>query len=169
MLFGEKYGTDVRTIMVRIMTAADLRKHGVWNLRRHPRASTGKIGLFKITSQSSVSAGSAALNVAGAAAIEAVVNWKRRFRLWRILESGPPGRATRIEKISSERRFWKRNFSSISPGAADQYETIAKTVSAVSVSSDQSLSGRSRDKQLREIADRLKEDKRADCCLSHRQ
>ena len=48
MLFGEKYGDEVRVLDIGISPRA---------VRRHARARTGDIGLFKIVGESGVAAG----------------------------------------------------------------------------------------------------------------
>ncbi len=48
MLFGEKYGDEVRVLDIGSLARA---------LRRHARARTGDIGLFKIVSEGGVAAG----------------------------------------------------------------------------------------------------------------
>ena len=87
MLFGEKYGSDVRTIMV---SKYDCKQpEQAWSMELCGGThvdETGQIGLFKIVSQASVSAGVRRLEAVAAAAALGNLrqawnsSWRRRQR-----------------------------------------------------------------------------------------
>jgi alanyl-tRNA synthetase len=167
MLFGEKYGTDVRTIMV---THEDCSQpQAAWSLElcggTHVHA-TGKIGMFKIVSQASVSAGIRRIEaVAGHAAIQSVRRMEQQLHtLAESLKTTPDELAVRAEKLLAHVAQLEKELQQHKSGALkDQFENIAKTATKVGDFRviSQSLDGGD-EKQLREISDRLKDGKHAD-------
>ena len=167
MLFGEKYGADVRAVMVSRHDCS--RAQEAWSLElcggTHVHA-TGQIGLFKITNQSSVSAGVRRLEaVAGRAALEAVRRMERRLStLAESLKTTPEELPARVERLLARENQLDKELQRHKTGALrEQYEEIAKTAS--SVGGIQVISRRLEggdEKQLRDIADRLKNDGRAE-------
>jgi alanyl-tRNA synthetase len=167
MLFGEKYGTDVRTIMVSHEDCSQ--PQAAWSLElcggTHVHA-TGKIGLFKITSQSSVSAGVRRVEaVAGHAAVQSVRRMEQQLQsLADLLKTTPEELPVRVQKLLAQEDQMEKELQQHRSGAVrDQYEAVAKTVS--SVGGFRVISQRMQDvdnNQLRDIADRLKKDGRAD-------
>lgn len=162
MLFGEKYGDDVRTIMV---SKYDCKQpEQAWSLElcggTHV-AETGQIGLFKIVSQASVSAGVRRVEaVAGLAALGAVRKLEQQLQnASDALKTTPDDLPARVEKVLAQEKALQREIDSLKSGALrSQFDDIAK--SAVPIAGTQLISKRLDgvdDKQLREVADRLKD------------
>ncbi len=162
MLFGEKYGTDVRTVMVSHHDCTQPKE--AWSLElcggTHVHA-TGKIGLFKITSQSSVSAGVRRIEaVAGHAAVLSIRRMEQQLQsLAEVLKTTPDELSVRIDKLLSQQVLLERELQQYRTGALrDQFDTLLKKAQPVGdmsviVCPIEGVDG----KQIREIADRLKE------------
>jgi alanyl-tRNA synthetase len=167
MLFGEKYGTDVRAVMVSEHDCS--RAQEAWSLElcggTHVHA-TGEVGLFKILGQASVSAGVRRLEaVAGAAALQAVRRMEQQLAtIAETLKTSPDEISARVERLLARESQLEKEVQQHKSGALrDQFESLAKT--AIPVKGVKLISQRLEggdDKQLRETADRLKNGKHAD-------
>jgi alanyl-tRNA synthetase len=162
MLFGEKYGTDVRAIMVSQDDCSKAKE--AWSLElcggTHVHA-TGQIGVFKILSQSAVSAGVRRIEaVAGLSAMEAIR--KMEYQLVtaaETLKTTPEDLLPKIERVLAQEKLLERQIESFKSSALrSQFTDIATT--AISVGGITVIRHRlegAEDKQLREVADRLKD------------
>jgi alanyl-tRNA synthetase len=162
MLFGEKYGQNVRAIMV---SKYDCKQpEQAWSLELCGGThvdETGQIGLFKIISQSSVSAGVRRLEaVAGLSALAAVRRMEQQLQnAAETLKTTPEELPVRLEKILAQEKNLQRELDSFkSTAVRSQFDDIAK--SAVAIGGTQLIAKRVEgvdDKQLREVADRLRD------------
>jgi alanyl-tRNA synthetase len=162
MLFGEKYGENVRAIMV---SKYDCKQpEQAWSLELCGGThvdKTGQIGLFKIISQSSVSAGVRRMEaVAGLSALAAVRRLEQQLQsAAETLKSTPEELPARLEKILAQEKNMQRELDSLkSTAVRSQFDDIAK--SAVAIGGTQLIAKRLDgvdDKQLREVADRLRD------------
>ena len=166
-LFGEKYGANVRVVIVS-RDGCERAKES-WSKElcggTHVHA-TGEVGMFKITSQSSVSAGVRRIEaVSGEAAVDATRRMERQLAtLAERLKTTPDELGVRIDKMLAREAQLEKELQQHKSGAIrDQFDTIAKTATAVGGFQviSQVLEGGD-DKQLRDVADRLKESKHAD-------
>jgi alanyl-tRNA synthetase len=161
MLFGEKYGTDVRAVMVSPHDCT--RAQEAWSLElcggTHVHA-TGQVGLFKIVSQSAVSAGVRRLEaVAGRAAIQAVRRMEHQLQtLAETLKTTPDELVPRVDRLlAKESELEKKIQQQKSGELKSQVEEIAKKTSKVG-SLDVIIMDIDADaKQMREMIDRLKD------------
>ncbi len=162
MLFGEKYGENVRAIMV---SKYDCKQpEQAWSLElcggTHVN-ETGQIGLFKIVSQAAVSAGVRRLEaVAGLSALQTIRRLEHQLMTAaETLKTTPEDLPARLEKILAQEKQLEREIQTLkSKELRSQFDDIAKC--AVSVGGAQVISQRLADvddKQLREVADRLRD------------
>ncbi len=162
MLFGEKYGENVRAIMV---SKYDCKQpEQAWSLELCGGThvdETGKIGLFKIISQSPVSAGVRRLEaVAGLAAVKTVRRMEEQLQtVAESLKTTPEDLPTRLEKMLAQEKTLQKEIESLKSSVVrSQFDDIAK--SAIPIAGTQLISKRLEgvdDKHLREVADRLKD------------
>lgn len=166
-LFGEKYGSTVRVVIISHEDCSQAQKS--WSKElcggTHCHA-TGEVGLFKITSQSSVSAGVRRLEaVSGDAAMTTLRKMERQLQtLAETLKTTPEELSVRIEKMLAREAQLEKELQQHRSGAVrDQFETVAKSVTSVGAIRliSQRMEGVDNN-QLRDIADRLKKDNRAD-------
>ena len=162
MLFGEKYGDNVRAIMV---SKYDCKQpEQAWSLELCGGThvdKTGQIGLFKIISQSSVSAGVRRMEaVAGLSALAAVRRLEQQLQsAAETLKTTPEELPARLEKFLTQEKNLQREIESLkSTAVRSQFDDIAR--SAIAIGGTQLISKRLDgvdDKQLREVADRLRD------------
>jgi alanyl-tRNA synthetase len=162
MLFGEKYGENVRAIMVSKYDCKQPKE--AWSLELCGGThvdETGQIGLFKIVSQAAVSAGVRRLEaVCGAAALAAVRRMEYQLSIAaETLKTTPDELPQRLEKVLAQERQLQKEIESIkSTALRSQFDEIARQ--AVSVGGipvvSHVLDGAD-DKQLRDVADRLRD------------
>lgn len=163
MLFGEKYGDDVRTIAVSEHNDCD-HIHQAWSLElcggTHVH-KTGQIGIFKIVSQASVSAGVRRLEaVAGWAALDAVRKAERQLNtVAETLKTTPEDLLPRLDKLLAQEKALEKELSKLkSTALRSQFDDIlksSKSIGGIAFISHR-LDGID-EKQLREVADRLKD------------
>jgi len=122
---------------------------------------TGQIGLVKITSQAAVSAGVRRLEaVAGLSALTAVRKLEQQLQFAsETLKTTPEDLPARLEKVLAQEKNLQREIDSLkSTAMRSQFDDIAKT--SISVGGTQVISQKlegADDKQLREVADRLRD------------
>jgi alanyl-tRNA synthetase len=161
-LFGEKYGDQVRAVMV---SDEDWqRAPEAWSLElcggTHVNA-TGQIGFFKILSETAISAGVRRIEaVAGKAAVQAVRRMEYQLSTAaEVLHTTPAEIQTRIDRILQQEKDLEKEIRSLKSSALrSKFDDIAKssqTVGCIRFIS-QRMDGID-DKQLREIADRLRD------------
>jgi len=162
MLFGEKYGENVRAIMVSKYDCKQPKE--AWSLELCGGThvdETGQIGLFKIVSQAAVSAGVRRLEaVSGAAALQSVRRMEYQLQLAsETLKTTPDDLSQRLEKMVAQEKQLEKEISAMKSHALrGQFDDMAKnaiSVGGVSVVIHR-LDG-VEDKQLREVADRLRD------------
>ncbi len=131
MLFGEKYGTNVRAIMVSKFDCKQPEQ--AWSLELCGGThvdETGQIGLFKITSQAAVSAGVRRLEaVAGLSALATVRKLEQQLHLAsETLKTTPEDLHARVEKVLAQEKNLQREIDSLkSTAMRSQFDDIAKT------------------------------------------
>jgi alanyl-tRNA synthetase len=162
MLFGEKYGENVRAIMVSQYDCKQPQQ--AWSLElcggTHVE-KTGQIGLFKIVSQASVSAGVRRMEaVAGLSALQTIRRLENQLMsAAETLKTTPEDLPARLDKVLAQEKQMEREIQTLkSKEMRSQFDDIAK--SAVSVGGVQVISQRLSgvdDKQLREVSDRLRD------------
>ncbi len=162
MLFGEKYGENVRAIMV---SKYDCKQpEQAWSLELCGGThvdETGQIGLFKIISQSAVSAGVRRLEaVAGLSALDVIRRLEHQLQTAaETLKTTPEDLAVRLEKVLAQEKNLEREVESLkSTALRSQFDDIAKN--SVSVGGAQLVSRRLDgvdDKHLSQVADRLRD------------
>jgi alanyl-tRNA synthetase len=170
-LFGEKYGHDVRTVMVSESNDCQ-RAREAWSLElcggTHVHA-TGQIGFFKILSQSAVSAGVRRIEaVAGLPALRAVQQMDYQLAMAaETLKTSPEELLPRIEKMLAQERQLERELQAAKNSQLrSRFDDIlkdAKSMGGITYISHR-LAGVD-EKQLREVADRLRESGRLDLVL----
>ncbi len=162
MLFGEKYGENVRAILVSKFDCKQPEQ--AWSLELCGGThvdETGQIGLFKIISQAAVSAGVRRLEaVAGLSALKVIRRLEHQLQMAaETLKTTPEELSGRLEKVLSQEKNLQREIESLkSTAMRSQFDDIAK--GSVSVGGSQVISKRLEgvdDKQLREVADRLRD------------
>jgi alanyl-tRNA synthetase len=162
MLFGEKYGENVRAIMVSKFDCKQPKE--AWSLELCGGThvdETGQIGLFKVVSQAAVSAGVRRLEaVAGAAALSAVRRMESLLSLAsETLKTTPDELSQRLEKMLAQEKLLEKEIAAMKSSVLrTQFDDMAK--SAVSVGGVPVVIRRVdgvEDKQLRELADRLRD------------
>jgi alanyl-tRNA synthetase len=162
MLFGEKYGENVRAIMVSKYDCKQPKE--AWSLELCGGThvdETGQIGLFKIVSQAAVSAGVRRLEaVSGAAALQSVRRMEYQLQMAsETLKTTPDDLSQRLDKMLAQEKHLEREIASMKSHALrGQFDDMAK--SAISVGGVQVVIRRLEgveDKQLREVADRLRD------------
>jgi alanyl-tRNA synthetase len=162
MLFGEKYGENVRAIMVSKYDCKQPKE--AWSVELCGGThvdETGQIGLFKIVSQAAVSAGVRRLEaVSGSAALQSVRRMEYQLQLAaETLKTTPDDLSQRLEKMLALEKQLEREIASMKSNALrGQFDDMAK--SAVSVGGVSVVIRRLEgveDKQLREVADRLRD------------
>ena len=163
MLFGEKYGEEVRAVSVSEYNDCE-QLANAWSLElcggTHVH-TTGQIGFFKIIGQSSVSAGVRRIEaVAGYAALDQVRKMEHQLStVAETLKTSPDDLQGRVEKLlERERQLERESEQAKSAQLRSKFDDLAKTaqkaghVSFVSQRLD-GIDG----KQLRDVADRLKD------------
>lgn len=170
-LFGEKYGAEVRTVMV---SKADdcKRANEAWSLElcggTHVHA-TGQVGFFKILGQSAVSAGVRRLEaVAGLPALRAMQQMEHQLALAaESLKTTPEELIPRLSKLlARERQLEKELQAAQSSHLRSQFDEILRGAQSVgSIRFVACRLGGVGDKQLREVADRLRDSGRLDLAL----
>jgi alanyl-tRNA synthetase len=162
MLFGEKYGENVRAIMVSKYDCKQPKE--AWSLELCGGThvdETGQIGLFKIVSQASVSAGVRRLEaVSGAAALQSVRRLESQVAsVAETLKTTPDDLTARLEKVLAHEKQLEKEIATFKSHALrSQFDDMAK--SAISVGGVAVVSRRVDgvdDKQLREVSDRLRD------------
>ncbi len=164
MLFGEKYGANVRAIMV---SKYDCKQpQAAWSLElcggTHVN-ETGQIGLFKIISQASVSAGVRRMEaVAGLSALQVLRRLETQLASAAdALKTTPDDLPARIEKVLAQEKQMEREIQSLrTSNVGSQLGDIIK--SAVVIDGISIISRRIDDiddKQLRDVSDRLRDGK----------
>jgi alanyl-tRNA synthetase len=162
MLFGEKYGENVRAIMVSKFDCKQPEQ--AWSLELCGGThvdETGQIGLFKIISQTAVSAGVRRLEaVAGFSALALVRRLEHQLQSAAdTLKTTPEDLTLRLEKILSQEKNLQKEVESLkSTAIRSQFDDIAKN--SVSIAGAQVVSRRLDgvdDKQLSQVADRLRD------------
>jgi alanyl-tRNA synthetase len=163
MLFGEKYGDKVRAVAVSEYDDCEHPKQA-WSLElcggTHVH-KTGQVGMFKILSQASVSAGVRRIEaVAGVAAIQAVRKMEHQLAtVAEALKANPDELAQRVERLLQEKKALERALQAVKSSAMNsKFEDLgsrAKSVQGVSIVAEQ-LEGLE-DQQLREASDRLRD------------
>ena len=162
MLFGEKYGENVRAIMVSKYDCKQPRE--AWSLELCGGThvdETGQIGLFKIVGQAAVSAGVRRLEaVSGAAALQSVRRMEYQLLLAaETLKATPDELTLRLEKVLAQEKQLEKEIETLkSTALRSQFDDMAKstlTVGGVPVILRR-LDGVA-DKQLREVSDRLRD------------
>jgi alanyl-tRNA synthetase len=162
MLFGEKYGENVRAIMV---SKYDCKQpEQAWSLELCGGThvdETGQIGLFKIMSQAAVSAGVRRLEaVAGFSTLAMVRRLEQQLmQAAETLKTTPEDLPARLEKVLSQEKMLEREIQTLkSKELRSQFDDIAK--SAISVGGAQVISQKligADGKQLAEAAERLRD------------
>jgi len=162
MLFGEKYGENVRAIMVSKYDCKQPKE--AWSLELCGGThvdETGQIGLFKIVSQAAVSAGVRRLEaVSGSAALQNVRRMEYQLQMAaETLKTTPDDLSQRLEKMLAQEKQLEREISSMKSNTLrGQFDDMAKN--AVSVGGVLVVIRRLdgvEDKQLRDLADRLRD------------
>jgi len=163
MLFGEKYGEEVRTVSISPFNDCEHWQEA-WSMElcggTHVH-STGQIGLFKIIGQSSVSAGVRRLEaVAGQPALQSVRRMEHRLAaLAETLKTSPDELMPRIERLLNQEKQLEKELQTLkSTALRSQFDEMAK--GAQSVGGIAYISRRIDgvdEKQLREVADRLRD------------
>lgn len=166
MLFGEKYSDNVRAVMVSAHDCS--RAQEAWSLElcggTHVHA-TGQVGLFKIIGQSAVSAGVRRIEaVAGFAALEAIRRMEHELATTaETLRSNPDEVAQRVDKLLAQIRDLQKESEALkSKALRAQFEDVSKSME--DVGGIRLISRRVdnvEDKQLREVADRLRDSNQA--------
>jgi alanyl-tRNA synthetase len=161
-LFGEKYGDRVRCLL--ISDDPWDKAKDAWSLElcggTHVSA-TGQIGFVKIVSQSSVSAGVRRIEaVAGMVAVNAFRRVEAQVAsIAETLKTSPEDLATRVEKLIQNEKLLQREIQQLKSGSVrqqfDDLVASAQSLGGLKVVT-QKIEG-SDGKQLREIADRLKD------------
>jgi alanyl-tRNA synthetase len=136
-LFGEKYGDEVRVVS---MGPADGNKPA-WSIElcggTHVRR-TGDIGLFRITSESGVSAGVRRIEaIAGKAAENAAILTEQRLsQIAAMLKVGTAEAPERLAVILDERRVMEKQIADLQRklAASSNAATPAETIGGVTVS-----------------------------------
>jgi len=170
-LFGEKYGNEVRTVMV-AQTNDCQRAREAWSLElcggTHVHA-TGQIGFFKILGQSAVSAGVRRIEaVAGLPAVRQVQQMEYQLsQAAEALKTSPEDLLPRIEKLLAQEKQLERDLqaaqSSQLRSKFDEILKDSKSVGGITFISRR-LDGVD-EKQLRDVADRLRESGSVDLVL----
>jgi alanyl-tRNA synthetase len=171
MLFGEKYGAEVRAVMVSQHDCT--RAQDAWSLElcggTHVHA-TGQVGLFKIVSQSAVSAGVRRIEaVAGRAALQAIRRMEQQLAtLAESLKTTPDELPARVDRLLSKESELEKQLQQHKSGALrEQFSEIAKQAASIDNLSVivHALGDDVDPKQIREMADRLKENGSADLAI----
>ena len=163
MLFGEKYGDEVRAVSISEHDDCDHWQEA-WSMElcggTHVH-TTGRIGFFKIISQASVSAGVRRIEaVAGTSALLAVRRMEHQLAtVAETLKVTPDELQPRIDKLLAQERQLEKELQALkSTALRSQFDEMAKT--AKSVGGITFVSRRVEgvdEKQLRDVADRLKD------------
>ena len=162
MLFGEKYGENVRAIMVSKFDCKQPQE--AWSIELCGGThvdETGQIGLFKIVSQAAVSSGVRRLEaVAGAAALHQVRRMESQLSLAaETLKTTPEELTVRLGKMLAQEKQLEEEIESLkSTALRSQFDDMAK--SSISVGGVTVVMKRLEgvdDKQLGAVADRLRD------------
>jgi alanyl-tRNA synthetase len=162
MLFGEKYGSQVRAVMVSPYDCSRARE--AWSLELCGGThvpSTGQVGLFKIIGQSAVSAGVRRIEaVAGRPALKLVREMEYQLAtVAETLKTTPAEILPRVERLLQEERQLQKELEHLKSSALrDRFDVIAQSAKSVGgiLLLSQRVDGLD-EKQLREFADRLKD------------
>jgi alanyl-tRNA synthetase len=162
MLFGEKYGTNVRAILVSKYDCKQPKE--AWSMELCGGThvdETGQIGLFKIVSQSAVSAGVRRMEaVCGSAALAAVRRMENKLQLAaETLKTTPDDLFQRLEKIMAQEKQLEKEIAAMkSTALRSQFDDVAKqAVSVGGINVVARVLEGADDKQMREVADRLRD------------
>jgi alanyl-tRNA synthetase len=165
MLFGEKYGADVRAVMVSPHDCT--RAQEAWSLElcggTHVHA-TGQVGLFKIVSQSAVSAGVRRLEaVAGRAALQAVRRMEHQLStLAESLKTTPDELVPRVQKLMARENELEKSLQKQKSGEIqNEVEEQAKSITNVGGLEAVIVDVMADPKQLREVVENLKNKSKA--------
>lgn len=163
MLFGEKYGEEVRAVAVTEHNDCDHIQQA-WSLElcggTHVH-KTGQIGIFKIIGQSSVSAGVRRIEaVAGWSALQAIRKTEQQLAtVADSLKTSPEELLPRIDKLIAHEKSLEKELEKLrSTSLRSQFDDIlkaAKTVGGVNFVSHR-IDGLD-NKRLSEVADRLRD------------
>jgi alanyl-tRNA synthetase len=157
-LFGEKYGETVRAVSVQ--QSCDTPAYSMELCGGTHVSRSGEIGMFKIISESSVSAGTRRIEAVTGRAAELYVRWIVRTLddISGRLKAAPSEAVARIDRLLSQQRDLEREVSRLKMQMASGSATADPTKSVRDVNGVKLLATKVTDldvKSLRELADNL--------------